>query len=220
MKKLLCVFSIFAATVVGAEPLRVICFGDSITGDRPRQPYLHQYVKFSDMLQLMVEARVGAGNVTVLNRGWGGDGTTGALKRLKEDVLDEKPGITIILIGGNDRAGRHDVTRTNLTSIVAQTKAAGSKVLLLQYHVVPNPEKPEKTWHHLAKNNDLIAAVAAEQQVPVLDMNAPMQAALKTQPQPELANAVDGVHLNPGGELVFARTIFAKLVELGWIKSP
>ena len=27
----------------------------------------------------------------------------------------------------------------------------------------------------------------------------------------------DGVHLKPGGELVYARTIFAELDRLGWI---
>jgi hypothetical protein len=33
----------------------------------------------------------------------------------------------------------------------------------------------------------------------------------------ELVSAIDGVHLNPGGEIVYARAIFAELVRLGWV---
>lgn len=32
-----------------------------------------------------------------------------------------------------------------------------------------------------------------------------------------LVSATDGVHLSPGGELVFARSIFEKLSRLGWL---
>jgi lysophospholipase L1-like esterase len=206
-----------ATGLSAAEPLKVVCFGDSITGDRPRKPYLHQYVKFSDMLQLMLEAKLGTGNVVVLNRGWGGDKTPGAVKRLQEDVLDEKPAIVIMLIGGNDPKDddARAQTTANLTGMVQQLKAAKIKVLLLQYAVL---DAGEKTWRHLAGNNDLIAAVAKELDVPTLALQPAFDAAAKTQPATELVNAVDGVHLNPGGEIVVARAIFTKLVELGWIK--
>jgi len=35
--------------------------------------------------------------------------------------------------------------------------------------------------------------------------------------QAHLVSATDGVHLSPGGELVFARAIFDKLSRLGWL---
>ena len=215
MKTMLFAVSLFVATLAGAEPLRVVCFGDSITGDRPRKPYLDKYVKFSDLLQLTLETRLGTGNVVVLNRGWGGDKTPGALNRLQQDVLDEKPVIAIVLIGGNDK--QEMPTKDNLTGMVQQLKAAKIKVLLLQYAVL---DVGEKTWHHLARNNDLIATVAKEQAVPTLALQPAFDAAVKTQPATELVNAVDGVHLAPGGELVVARAIFNKLAELDWIKKP
>ena len=197
--------------------MTIVCFGDSITGCRPREAYLDKYVKWSDLIQLMAEARTGAGSVTVLNRGLAGDQTPDALARLPADVLAELPAITIVLLGGNDRPEQRAATRTNLTAIVAQLKAAGSQVLLLQYAVVPNPAAAEKTWFHLAHKNDLIAAVAAEQAVPVLALQPAFDAARRTQSQPELVNAVDGVHLAPGGELVIARAVFTKLLDLKWL---
>ena len=79
-------------------PMRIVCLGDSITG----QPNLRAYLKWSFVLECMLEARIGEGKVTVLNRGIGGDTTGEALKRLQNDVLDEKPDIAIIMLGGND----------------------------------------------------------------------------------------------------------------------
>lgn len=217
-------------------PKKIICLGDSITG----QPNLKSYLKWSFVLECMCEARMGEGKVTVLNRGIGGDTTGGALQRLQGDVLDEKPDIVVILLGGNDVGAKRSRTevKSNLETIVRKCRAVGANVLLLQYHVLPNPEQPETAWIHLDDNNDLIAEVAAAEGVPVLDLAQPMQDAFKsskvsellsykngvavweTRPvsQGHLASSKDGVHLNPGGELVFARTVFRKLQSLGWLQ--
>lgn len=217
-------------------PRKIICLGDSITG----QPNLKSYLKWSFVLECMCEARMGEGNVTVLNRGIGGDSTGGALQRLQKDVVDEKPDIVIILLGGNDAGAKRSraEVKSNLETIVRKCRAAGANVLLLQYHVIPNPEHPETAWTHLDDNNDLIAEVADAERVPVLDLAQPMQDAFKsskvnellshkngvavweTKPilQEHLVSSKDGVHLNPGGELVFARTVFWKIQSLGWLQ--
>ena len=203
--------------MTASRPLKVICLGDSITGNSD----LRHYLKFSHILDLMLEARRGSGSTVVLNRGIGGNTTADVLKRLDKDVLQEKPDIVVLLLSGNDAGNKSQdrgVTRANLEKIVGQIKAGGGRVLMLQYHLVPNPEHPETAWRHLITNNDLIAQVAAGQQAPVLDMGPPFAAAAKTARIGELASAVDGVHLNPGGELIYARQIFHKLDELGWIK--
>lgn len=216
--------------------MKIVCLGDSITG----QPNLKAYLKWSFVLECMLEARMGEGKVTVLNRGIGGDTTGGALKRLQSDVLDEKPDIAIIMLGGNDAGGettRKEV-RANLEEIVRKAKGVGAKVLLLQYHVLPNPEQPETAWRHVDDNNELIAEVGVAEGAAVLDLGSAMQDALKTHKvteflgrqdgvahwqtkpitQEHLASDKDGVHLSPGGELVFARAIFKKLMSLDWIQ--
>lgn len=207
-------------TLGHSSTLRVVCFGDSITGPRPGMQYLDQYVKFSDLLGLMLEARLGAGPV-VLNKGWAGETAVEARERVQSDVINEGAEIAIIQFGGNDmdRYGPNNPkTRESLTAIYSELQAAGIKVLALQYHLVINPDGPKMEWRHLKVSNDMIASIAESLDVPFLDMETPMNAAGLKQPLSELANPVDGVHLNPGGELVYARTIFAKLDQLGWVK--
>jgi lysophospholipase L1-like esterase len=221
----------------GESQIKIVCLGDSITG----QPNLASYMKWSFILEAMCDAAKGPGLVQVVNRGIGGDTSAGAVKRLQGDVLDEKPEVAIVLLGGNDAGQKRapaDV-KADLETIVRKVKGAGAKVLLLQYAVLPNPAGPETAWVHLDDNNALIAEIAAAEQVPVLDMASAMEEAFKNQlvtelkgrdgngiatwetrplSQSHLVSATDGVHLSPGGELVFARAIFQKLSQLGWLR--
>lgn len=228
-----------ASGVVNAPaPQTVVCLGDSITG----QPNLKRYLKFSFILDTMFEARFGAGAYRVVNRGIGGDTTGGVLARMEDDVLKLKPSIVILLIGGNDTRGKIPAAtiRKNLTEIIHRLKNGGcDKILLMQYHCIPNPERPSDAWTNLAGNNALIGEVAEAEGVALLHIGKKMDEAYRSGTtselasrdksgkavwrdvplsQTHLASEVDGVHLNSAGELVFARSIFAKLRELGWIK--
>ncbi len=197
--------------------MKILFLGDSITGWKD----LTKYMKFSDVIDCMLEAYSGPGQATVLNRGVGGNTSGDVLVRLADDVLAEKPDVVVLLIGGNDRGISvplsSDDTRQNLRQILTALKQQGSRVLLLQYHLLPNPQHPQTAWKHVIDNNDIIAATANEFSMPVLDMMPPMRAALAKQSLETLGNSEDGVHLSPGGELVYAREIFSKLRELGWL---
>ena len=215
------------------KPIKIVFVGDSITGWSD----LGKWLKYSHVVQCMIEARFGAGRAVVLNRGIGGNTTADLLQRLEPDVLAEKPDVVVMMIGGNDGKKNRESTAANLEQIVAQTKAFTQRVLLLQYHVLPWPDAPAKAWTFLDKNNDLIAAAATRHGCPLLNMAPVMQAAVDDAvaadekdyrklttwrgiPKYRTSDlvGVDGVHLNPGGELVFARAVFAKLVELGWLE--
>lgn len=231
-----------APGAAAAKVLKVVCFGDSITG----QPDHRKFMKWSDVLACMLEARLGPGRAGVLNRGIAGDTTAGALARLEGDVIAEKPDVVTVLLGGNDmhelpasaQAVAQARAKDNLQAMIARIRAAGAKTLVLQYHVIPNPASPQTAWTHLPLANPCLAAAAAANGAPVLALNEIMAAAYANGSFTELAgrdasgaatwkaarltqehlvSAVDGVHLNPGGELVFARAVFAKLVELGWL---
>lgn len=216
--------------------MKILFLGDSITGWSD----LSQWFKYSHVVESMIEARYGAGRAVVLNHGIGGNTTGAVLQRLPADALADKPDIVVLLIGGNDAGSNvpRDTTAANLDKILTSLQSGGARVLLLQYHVLPRPDAPEKTWSHLNSNNDLIAAAAQRHGCPVVDMAAAMQAAIdSTLPDAEtdfhrLAGwrgvqryrirdlvGVDGVHLNGAGELVYGRTIFAKLLELGWLQT-
>jgi lysophospholipase L1-like esterase len=209
--------AVLPAASAEVQPLRIVFAGDSITGWSDRS----QWLKFSELVGLMLEAHAGPDKYTVANRGWGGDSTTSLLARLDQDVLVEKPEITVLLIGGNDPQRTpedRETTRQNLEKIVTALTGAGSKLLVLQYHVLNNPENPDTIWHSLAGNNDLVAAVATRHGLPLLNMGPLMQQALDDYRREELCNPTDGVHLNPAGEMVYARAIYARLRELGWVQ--
>jgi lysophospholipase L1-like esterase len=82
----------------------------------------------------------------------------------------------------------------------------------------------------------LIAAAARRHDCPLLDMGAHMRAAVddsvavepedfrdlttwQGKPGYRTCDLVgpDGVHLNHGGEIVYGRAIFERLMELGWL---
>jgi lysophospholipase L1-like esterase len=213
-----------------AKPaLKIVVFGDSITGHRPGQAYLGKYAKYADLLQLLLEGRYGVGAVEVINSGWAGDATyakpgegfPGAVARLNDDLLSHKPDIAIVLIGGNDQVNSdadRQRTQANLNQIAERIAAADIKLLMLAYHPAIADPETGKPWDHLDDKNDLIAAAAKSVDAPLLDMAPVMRAAVKKYPPIDLLNAVDGVHLNVRGEFVYARAIFQKLDELKWIQ--
>ncbi len=208
--------------------MKIVCFGDSITGPTPRQRYLGQYIKYADLLDLMLEARLGA-PVEVVNAGRAGQTAVEALERFERDVLDERPDIVTVLLGGNDagrlgdldgdalRASAQAATEAALKAIYDRLASAGIRSLVLQYHCLPNPENPETVWSHLVANNAVSRKLAERAGLPVLDVGAAMDEATAKYAVTELVNAVDGVHLNPAGEIVYARSIYAELLRLGWV---
>jgi lysophospholipase L1-like esterase len=221
-----------------AAPLRIVCLGDSITGPGPdvagkpaeyepgvaesqQREYLNSYAKYADFLQLVLETHLGTGQVQVFNCGWAGNTSTQALARVDSSVLPLKPRIVTVLIGGNDFGGGiTDAVKAqlhaNLTAIVDKCKAAGAKVLLLEY-ATPRAADMTHVWVHLNAGNPVTAQVAKEEGVPTLELAPLFDEAAKTHHLDELASPNDGVHYNPYGEIVTARAIYFKLRDLGWL---
>ena len=101
----------------------IIAFGDSLTRGYGIVPPEKNYVVYlSEYI-----------NIPIINAGKTGDTTADALVRLQSDVLDKKPNIVIIFLGGNDflMGYSSDVTEVNLTTIVTDIQKTGAKVILL-----------------------------------------------------------------------------------------
>jgi len=223
-----------------ATPFRIVCLGDSITGPGPDLPgkpsefdasgspsqqrqYLNAYAKYADLLQLVLETHLGEGKVQVINRGWAGNTSTQALARVDPFVVPLKPQIVTVLIGGNDFGGGINPQvmqqlHANLTAIVDKCKAAGAKVLLLEY-ATPRADDMTHVWTHLNAGNPMIAQVAKEESVPTLELAPHFDEAAKTHALSDLAGSYDGVHFAPYGEIVAARAIYFKLRKLGWLPA-
>ncbi len=199
----------------------LVCLGDSLTGPTPGELYLDKYLKWSNLLQIGFDAVFGGSAVRVLNQGKAGEGSPGLLAALDERLIDHRPDVVVLMIGANNFGKCTDLPaalaafKTDLTTIVQRAQQAGIKVLLMQY---PKPvaECMEKVWTHGDAGNPVIAEVAAETGVPLLDLRRAFGEAAKTCSLASLVSPVDGVHLNPGGEIVVGSTVLAKLRMLGW----
>lgn len=199
----------------------IVCLGDSLTGPEPGTRYLDKYLKWSDLLQVGVDAVFGQGAVQVLNQGKAGETSSGVLAALAERLLRHSPDVVVMLIGANNyghnapRVEASVALKADVHEIVRRAQLAGIRVLLLQYPV-PRAEVMDKVWTHGDAGNPVIAEVAAEAAVPLLDLRPAFNEAAKSCSLASLASPVDGIHLNPGGEIVLARTVLAKLRALGW----
>jgi len=133
------------------------------------------------------------------------------LARLDKDVLSQKPDWLLLSCGVNDVWGRGidlDTFKKNITSIVDQAQAAGIKVMILPPTPIYEAGISEFS-EHLVGYVAFMVQLAQERKLPLANMNAAWAGYIAAQP-PGSGNhivTIDGVHPNPDGHLVFARTI-------------
>lgn len=204
----------FIALAVHAEPLKVVCFGDSTTA--PRQGV----ITYCEALQKAGERAV------IFNRGVPADTTAKARARFQRDVLALQPDLVFIQFGINDSA--IDVWKTppadqprvsledfrqNLQYFVDTLQSTGTRVVLMTFnpmHWTPKlkelygkpPYRPDADDGFDVGRPDYLAAirnVAAEKQIELLDVNAAFTAAPGHKLQDLL---LDGIHPNSLGQSI------------------
>jgi len=123
-----------------------------------------------------------------------------------------------------------DQYKTNIASIVDQATAAGIKVVILTSTPIMEDETNDNN-KLLATYNDYLRQLAKEKNLPLADLADEFQKELKAGIQVHGTNmlTVDGVHMNPAGNMVMAHEIlkafgvpesdFAKIDE-AWDAIP
>jgi lysophospholipase L1-like esterase len=149
----------------GRDPVRIVCFGDSITG-----VYYHTGGRraWGDMLGIALQQTYPRAKLELYNAGISGDTTTKGLARIDRDVLARKPHLVVVMFGMNDcTAANPRVFQDNLKTIVQRCRESGAAVVLC----TPNSIYPEdKTrFANLPSCVDAVRAVAAEMPVPMAD---------------------------------------------------
>src|SRR5579862_9232770 len=162
---------------------RVVFFGDSITDSWhldeyfPGKPYV--------------------------NRGISGQTTPQMLVRFRQDVINLRPKVVVILAGTNDIAGNTgpatpEMIQDNLVSMVELAHANGIKVVLSS--ITPSDDfwwnPGTKPAHRIAEMNSWIKAYTAEHGLVYLDYYSSMaddNGGMKRE------FTSDGVHPNPAG---------------------
>ena len=187
---------------------RIAFLGDSITqqGNGP-----------SGYLNLVMSALEANGIKAVkVPAGISGHKSNQMLARLERDVIQKKPQIMTLSCGVNDvwhgqRGVPLEDYKKNITQIVDKAKAAGIKVYILTSTMITeNPQHPNN--QKLAAYNEFLRSLAKEKSCTLVDLNADMQkqiADIKAK-YPKLKGnllTVDGVHMNPLGNIMMAEGI-------------
>ncbi|MBN1347587.1 MAG: hypothetical protein JXQ73_33170 [Phycisphaerae bacterium] len=188
----------------GKETVRIVCFGDSITG-----AYYHTGGNraWCDMLGIALQRIYPNAKLQMINAGISGHTTVNALARIQKDVLDKKPHLVVIMFGMNDvtRVKRGDYAE-NLKNIVTQCQRVGAEVILC----TPNsiyPEDGNRPVDRLAAFAETVRDVAKEMKVPLCDCYASYEAVRAKDPTEWKLLMSETIHPNMNGHKLFAEDI-------------
>ena len=214
-----------ASNLLVKDGQKVVFMGDSITGMGWDSPggFVHLVTSGLDTLGV---------KIVPIPAGVGGNTSREMLARLDKDVLSKKPDWLLLSCGVNDVWGRGislDTFKTNITSIVDQAQAAGIKVMILPPTPIYEAGVSEFS-EHLVGYVAFMVQLAQERKLPLANMNAAWADYIAAQPAGSGNHLVtiDGVHPNPDGHLLFARTILKAFgatpeqmekVEAAWLSQ-
>ncbi|MEZ5764378.1 MAG: SGNH/GDSL hydrolase family protein [Xanthobacteraceae bacterium] len=203
-----------AKKLIAGKPVTIVAFGSSsTTGYGVTSPIFSYPYRLADQLR----RKYPYSDITVLNRGIGGEETPQMMKRLKVAVLDAKPDMVIWQLGTNTimRGDESAVIRTQalIEDGIDQIKALGADIVLIDPQYVPAtaaPDVQEKAY----KMNDLIGRVAQAKQVARFPRFSVMRNWHNDQKLPfEDFVFNDGLHLNDWGYACFAQLLGDTIIE-------
>lgn len=192
-----------AALGSGQVPVRIVCFGDSLTG-----VYYHTGGRraYADMIGIALRRHYPNATIQMLNAGISGETTRGALKRMERDVLAHKPHLVTVMFGMNDMAGVPiDEYRRNLSEIVARCRSAETEVLLCTSNSVQTT--PSRPVSKLEEYMQSLREVAAQENTPVADCYQAFEALRNTDASEWSLLLSDEIHPNMDGDKLMAETI-------------
>ena len=204
---------------------RIVCFGDSITGPHPSQARSYQsgFLKYSDILQCLLNSGLAAPAWEVINCGWAGSKASGgpdhpnADARSRTEILPLEPEIVTVLIGGNDMAPSSPATHgtcEDALMALGKTLTEVQKVCVMLYpQAMPDPANQATAWHHLSQANPFLKNMAERYGFSILDLDPVFRLAAKHHCRGQLFDPVDGVHLRPVGELIIASSL-SRLINI------
>lgn len=210
-----------------AEPVRIVCFGDSITG-----VYYHTGGRraWCDMLGIALQRLYPQARLQMINAGVSGNTTAAGLARIERDVLAHKPHLVVVMFGMNDMAfdakdmaGQQIAERetrfaANLREIIRRCRDAGAEVVLCTQNSIYPDAVPRRPQDRLARYTEVIRTVAADTRVPVADCHRAYESLRAADPRGWMLLMSETIHPNMNGHKLFAeeiaRVISGKRVSL------
>ena len=210
-----------SARLSAAKPVKVVCFGDSVTG-----VYYHTGGRraYPQILEMALRQVYPGTPVTVVNAGISGHTTGDALSRIQRDVLDHEPQVVTVMFGLNDLVRVPiDTFRSNLEAIVRKCREAGAEVLLCTPNSVIR-DTPGRPRAKLLQYCQVIHQVGISEQVPVCDCQRSFALLRARNPLAWRLLMSDPFHPNMGGHKRIAteltRSMTGHRVDLSRISAP
>lgn len=203
-----------AKRLIASRPVTIVAFGSSSTvGYGVTSPIFSYPYRLADQLR----RKYPNSDITVLNRGVGGEDTPQMMKRFQVAVLDAKPDLVIWQLGTNTiiKGDDAEIVRTEalVNDGIDRLKAAGADVVLIDPQYVPataGADVQEKAY----KMNNLIGRIAQARQIARFPRFSVMRAWRADQKLPFDSFVIhDGLHLNDWGYACFAQLLGDTIIE-------
>jgi lysophospholipase L1-like esterase len=205
-----------AGKLAAGQPVVIVAFGSSSTqGWGSSSPDF----AYPSRLLAQLKRQYPTADITMLNRGKGGDDAPEMMKRLQAGVLDASPDLVIWQLGTNAVLRGFDpaVTETQVEEGIARIQAAGSDVVLIDPQYSPRVnERPENAGRMV----NLLHRVARLRHVGIFPRFEVMRDWHETQQLPvETFVTADGLHMNDWGYACFAQLLGDDIIRsVGQIK--
>src|SRR6202140_2055191 len=205
-----------ASKLAAGEPVVIIAFGSSSTvGYGTTSPEF----TYPNRLAVQLHRQYPSADITVVNRGQGGEDAPEMMKRLQVAVLDMKPDLVIWQVGTNAVLRNLDPGETALLveDGVARIQAAGADLVLVDPQYSPKVNEHAENTRRLIK---LLGRVAQLRHVGVFPRFEVMRQWHENQALPIDSFVIaDGLHMNDWGYACFAQLLGDDIIKsVGQIK--
>jgi lysophospholipase L1-like esterase len=205
-----------ASKLAAGQPVVIIAFGSSSTaGFGATSPDFN----YPNRLATQLRRQYPTADITVINRGKGGEDAPEMMKRLQTEVIDMKPDLVIWQVGTNAVLRNLDPTETaNLVEEgIARIQTAGADLVLVDPQYSPRiNERPESA----GKMVKLLGRVAELRHVGIFPRFEVMRDWHEKQSIPIDTFVIDdGLHMNDWGYACFAQLLGDDIIKsVGQIK--
>jgi acyl-CoA thioesterase I len=214
------VADVAAAMEAGQRPVRIVAFGDSVTG-----VYYHTGGRraWCEMLGIALRKTYPKAQLEMINAGISGHTTANALERIDRDVIAKKPDLVVVMFGLNDIVrGDEKSFCANTKEIITRCHKAGAAVVVCTFNsVYENTDRAISRTAHFAQ---LARDVAKEMSVPLADNYAAYEALRAKDPTAWRLLMSETIHPGMLGHKLFAEvmaeTISGKAVSLADAEPP
>jgi lysophospholipase L1-like esterase len=205
-----------AGKLVAGLPVVIVAFGSSSTqGWGSTSPDF----SYPSRLLAQLKRQYPIADITVLNRGKGGEDAPEMMKRLQAAVLDAKPDLVIWQVGTNAVLRGFDPAETErqIEQGIAQIQAAGSDVVLVDPQYSPRVNERGESAGRMV---NLLHRVARLRHIGIFPRFEVMRDWHETQALPvETFVIADGLHMNDWGYACFAQLLGDDIIRsVGQIK--